>query len=64
MASQGSAGTAKWVYAFGDGKAEGKSQMRELLGGKGRTSPRCPISASRASRLHHHHGGLHILLRA
>ncbi|WP_331295451.1 pyruvate, phosphate dikinase [Methylobacterium hispanicum] len=35
MASQGSAGTAKWVYAFGDGKAEGKSQMRELLGGKG-----------------------------
>ncbi|AWN36323.1 pyruvate, phosphate dikinase [Methylobacterium radiodurans] len=32
MASQGS---AKWVYAFGDGKAEGKSQMRELLGGKG-----------------------------
>ena len=35
MASEGTAGTAKWVYAFGDGKAEGKSQMRELLGGKG-----------------------------
>src|SRR5215469_4160069 len=25
----------KWVYAFGDGKAEGKAQMRNLLGGKG-----------------------------
>ena len=25
----------KWVYVFGDGKAEGKSQMRNLLGGKG-----------------------------
>jgi pyruvate, orthophosphate dikinase len=26
---------AKWVYAFGDGKAEGAANMRELLGGKG-----------------------------
>jgi pyruvate,orthophosphate dikinase len=26
---------AKWVYTFGDGKAEGKSEMRDLLGGKG-----------------------------
>src|SRR6185503_18382538 len=25
----------KWVYAFGDGKAEGKAEMRNLLGGKG-----------------------------
>ncbi len=25
----------KWVYTFGDGKAEGKSEMRNLLGGKG-----------------------------
>jgi pyruvate,orthophosphate dikinase len=25
----------KWVYAFGGGKAEGKPQMRNLLGGKG-----------------------------
>jgi pyruvate,orthophosphate dikinase len=25
----------KWVYEFGDGKAEGASQMRDLLGGKG-----------------------------
>src|SRR5687768_14762926 len=26
---------AKWVYAFGDGKAEGSAAMRSLLGGKG-----------------------------
>jgi pyruvate,orthophosphate dikinase len=26
---------AKWVYAFGGGKAEGRSGMRDLLGGKG-----------------------------
>ena len=25
----------KWVYTFGDGKAEGKADMRNLLGGKG-----------------------------
>jgi pyruvate,orthophosphate dikinase len=25
----------KWVYLFGDGKAEGRAQMRNLLGGKG-----------------------------
>src|SRR5881397_562940 len=27
--------TAKWVYTFGDGKAEGRADMRNLLGGKG-----------------------------
>ncbi len=26
---------AKWVYTFGDGEAEGRQDMRELLGGKG-----------------------------
>ncbi len=25
----------KWVYCFGDGRAEGRADMRELLGGKG-----------------------------
>ena len=25
----------KWVYGFGDGRAEGKAAMRDLLGGKG-----------------------------
>src|SRR6187455_1986032 len=26
---------AKWVYTFGDGQAEGKADMKNLLGGKG-----------------------------
>src|SRR5215475_8324419 len=26
---------ARWVYTFGDGKAEGTAKMRDLLGGKG-----------------------------
>src|SRR5690242_14572359 len=26
---------AKWVYGFGDGKAEGRAEMKNLLGGKG-----------------------------
>ena len=26
---------AKWVYSFGNGTAEGRSEMRNLLGGKG-----------------------------
>ncbi|MDP3546893.1 MAG: PEP/pyruvate-binding domain-containing protein, partial [Phreatobacter sp.] len=25
----------QWVFTFGDGKAEGQSSMRDLLGGKG-----------------------------
>ncbi|MBN9022035.1 MAG: hypothetical protein J0H08_08065, partial [Rhizobiales bacterium] len=25
----------QWVYGFGDGEAEGKADMRNLLGGKG-----------------------------
>src|ERR1700745_2839167 len=27
--------TGKWVFTFGDGKAEGRADMRDLLGGKG-----------------------------
>ena len=30
-----SARKGQWVYAFGGGKAEGRADMRELLGGKG-----------------------------
>jgi pyruvate,orthophosphate dikinase len=30
-----STGKAQWVYTFGDGKAEGRADMRNLLGGKG-----------------------------
>src|SRR5215813_10995088 len=30
-----SSGDVKWVYRFGSGKAEGRADMRNLLGGKG-----------------------------
>src|SRR5437016_3753301 len=30
-----SPGEMKWVYSFGNGKAEGRADMRNLLGGKG-----------------------------
>jgi pyruvate,orthophosphate dikinase len=30
-----SAKAGKWVFTFGDGRAEGKAEMRDLLGGKG-----------------------------
>jgi pyruvate, orthophosphate dikinase len=34
-AKPGKPAMPKWVYAFGNGKAEGRSDMRNLLGGKG-----------------------------
>ena len=34
-ASRKASGKAKWVYRFGNGKAEGRAGMRDLLGGKG-----------------------------
>ena len=34
-ASTKTSGKAKWVYRFGNGKAEGRGGMRDLLGGKG-----------------------------
>ncbi|MBV9954266.1 MAG: pyruvate, phosphate dikinase [Pseudolabrys sp.] len=34
-AAKVSAGTGQWVYSFGDGKAQGRSGMKDLLGGKG-----------------------------
>jgi pyruvate,orthophosphate dikinase len=33
--ARAAAPAGKWVFTFGDGRAEGKSAMRELLGGKG-----------------------------
>jgi pyruvate,orthophosphate dikinase len=33
--AKAAAAKGKWVYAFGDGKAEGRAGMRNLLGGKG-----------------------------
>ena len=35
VAAAPAAPKGKWVYVFGDGKAEGKAQMKNLLGGKG-----------------------------
>src|ERR1700752_4371477 len=32
---QTAASTRKWVYRFGGGKAEGRADLRNLLGGKG-----------------------------
>src|SRR6185437_13162929 len=32
---QAAAKSNKWVFTFGDGKAEGRASMRDLLGGKG-----------------------------
>ncbi len=55
----------KWVYGFGDGKAEGEANMRDLLGGKGANL--AEMSQSRPSRsawLHDHDRGLHLFLRA
>src|SRR5499433_3242647 len=34
-ASKASSAKGKWVYRFGNGKAEGRADMRNLLGGKG-----------------------------
>ncbi|SEN43006.1 pyruvate, phosphate dikinase [Bradyrhizobium sp. OK095] len=34
-AAPAAAKAGKWVFTFGDGKAEGKAEMRDLLGGKG-----------------------------
>src|SRR5262245_58886848 len=34
-APKAASGESNWVYSFGDGKAEGRAGMRNLLGGKG-----------------------------
>ena len=54
----------KWVYTFGDGKAEGGAKDKNLLGGKGAnlaemSSLGIPVPAG----LHHLHRGLHLFLR-
>ena len=55
----------KWVYRFGDGRAEGTAAMRALLGGKGANlAEMCESRAAGAPRLHHHHRGLRALLRS
>ena len=52
---------SKYVYFFGAGKAEGRADMKELLGGKGGQPRRDDqYRPARAGRLHHHHRGLHL----
>ena len=47
----------KRVYTFGNGKAEGKADMRNLLGGKGANLAELDWSAS-SSRFYYHNGRL------
>ena len=54
----------KYVYFFGDGKADGDRTMKDLLGGKGSglaemTNAKLPVPGG----LHHLHAGLHDLLQ-
>ena len=54
---------SKWVYTFGNGSAEGASEMRNLLGREG-CEP-CGDEFARfacAARFHDHHGGMQLVL--
>jgi pyruvate,orthophosphate dikinase len=54
----------KYVYYFGDGKADGDRTMKDLLGGKGfRPRGDDQREAARAGRLHHLDARLHHLLQ-
>ena len=47
----------QWVYAFGDGKAEGDAGMKNLLGGKGANlAEMSNLGLAGSAGLHHHHG--------
>ena len=56
---------ARYVYYFGDGKADGAGNMKPLLGGKGAnlaemTRIGLPVPAG----IHDHDGSLHLFLRS
>ena len=54
----------KWVYAFGDGKAEGKAGMKQPAGRQGRQPGGDEQSGpAGAAGPDHHHRSLHLLLR-
>ena len=64
-ASAGKVGKERFVYSFGDGKADGREDQKNLLGGKGANLHGMTTArASRASRLHDLDRCLHLLLRA
>ena len=53
----------KYVYTFGDGKADGNTTQKTLLGGKGANLGRNePYRPAGPRRIHHHHRSLHLLL--
>ena len=55
---------AKYVYLFGNGKADGDGKMKPLLGGKGANlAEMTPHRPAGAAGFHDHHGSLHVLLR-
>ena len=43
--------STKYVYTFGDGKAEGKADMKNLLGGKGANLAEMNLMYLQVSRL-------------
>ena len=54
----------KYVYLFGNKKADGNGSMKPLLGGKGANlAEMTRIGLPGAARVHHHHRSLHLLLR-
>ena len=54
----------KYTYSFGGGRADGRSEMKNLLGGKGANlAEMTQHRPAGPARLHHHHRGLHRLLR-
>ena len=56
--------SAKYVYSFGNKKADGHGGMKPLLGGKGANlAEMSRIGLPVPPGLHHHHGSLHLLLR-
>ena len=56
--------SSKWVYSFGGGSAEGSAEMKNLLGGKGANlAEMANLGIPVPAGLHHHHRGLHLLLR-
>ena len=56
-------GLGKWVCSFSAERAEGRGEMRNLLGGKGANLPEMTHRSARAAGLHDHHRSLRPLLQ-
>ena len=55
---------SKWVYNFGAGKADGRADMRNLLGGKGANlAEMSSLGLPVPPGYHHHDRSLHLFLR-